>query len=64
MYTYEQLCNVADALDPICRDNGCIGGFLEALMLALTDDELEENIDFIARCYAGKSVEEILKELQ
>lgn len=60
MYTHEQLFAVADALDPICKANGCDGGFLDALLMALTNDELEENIEFIARCYAASSIAELL----
>ena len=60
MHTHEQLFAVAKELDHICRANGCDGGLLDALLLALTDDELEENIEFIANCYAASSINEIL----
>lgn len=61
MYTLDELCDVANALDPICRTNGAEDGVLEALLRSMERDDAEEAIDYIARVYAGTSIDEILE---
>lgn len=64
MYTLDELCRIALALDTICRSNGAEDGVLEALLRAMERDDAENNLEYIARVYAGTSIDEILEELQ
>ena len=64
MYTLEELSDVANALDPICRANGAEDGILEALLRSMYQEEAEELLDYVARVYAATSIDEILKEIR
>lgn len=64
MYTLEELSDVANALDPICRVNGAEDGILEALLRSMYQEEAEELLDYVARIYAATSIDEILKEIR
>lgn len=64
MYTLDELCDVANALDPICRVNGADDGILEALLRSMEREEAEEALDYVARVYAATGIDEILEEIR